>query len=121
MTGALRWATFGWLAFSGTAHFLTDVVSHRLRGLRPPGLERTLYEGLNTSFALGQVAIGALGLWLAWRAPDALRHPAPWAILLLVALGWLAITFLFMEYREPRANALLVVGLVGAALVTSRG
>ena len=30
------WATFGWLTFSGTLHFLIDVVSQYVRGVREP-------------------------------------------------------------------------------------
>lgn len=116
----LVYAAYGWLTFSGTLHFIIDVVSQYVRGKRLPGPETTLYYGLNTAFALGQVAFGLMGLWVAWRAM-ALFDELP-AMLLAVAASfcWLAITFLFMGYREPKMNAAIFCALIVAACVTTR-
>ncbi|MBL8939238.1 MAG: hypothetical protein JNM69_32050 [Archangium sp.] len=120
MNKFLAYAPYAWLTFSGFGHFLADVVSQRLRGVRVPSLETTLYYGLNTSFALSQVILGALGTWLAWRAPELLREVPLMVVATLAALAWLAITYLFMEYREPKMNAVLVLGLLVASFVAGR-
>lgn len=98
---------YGWLALSGVLHFAIDVVAQFIRGTRPPGAETTLYYGLNTAFACGQVSFGLLCLWLVWRVPAvALQWPV--TVLALVAAAiWLAITFLFIGYWEPRFNAVV--------------
>lgn len=61
----LTYASYGWLAFSGTVHCVIDVASQHVRGKRAPGPETTLFYGLHSSFALGQVLCGLLCLWLA--------------------------------------------------------
>ncbi|WP_200953109.1 MULTISPECIES: hypothetical protein [unclassified Rhizobacter] len=114
----LVYASYGWLALSGTLHFLIDVVSHAVRGKHPPGPETTLYYGLNTAFSLGQVAFGALGLYLAWRAMEIVTEPAVLVLTLLAGLGWLAITFLSMSYWEPKVNVGIFCALALAVLVT---
>lgn len=111
---------YGWLSFAGSAHFLVDVVSYRLRGLRTPSAETTLYYGLHSSFALGQVVLGALGIWLAWRSPRLLSEPAVLFISGVAALSWLAITVFFMHYWPPRINAVIFAALVIVAAVISR-
>ena len=118
MHKGLVYAAYGWLAFSGTLHFCIDVVSQYARGKRAPGVGTTLYYGLNSAFALGQVIFGLLGVWLAWRA---ITLVAEWPVLALsiaAALGWLAITFLFMEYKEPRFNAAVYAVLIVSAALT---
>jgi hypothetical protein len=112
------YTAYGWLALSGTLHFVIDVVSQYLRGKRAPGLETTLYYGLNSAFALGQVALGLLGLFLARRAMHLLDETPVMLLSAAAALGWLAITFLFMEYREPKFNAGIFCVLIAAAFVT---
>lgn len=114
------YTAYGWLALSGVLHFTVDVISQHIRDLRAPGPETMLYYGLNTSFALGQVVFGLLGLFLARRAP-ALIGTAPVMLLSFAAgLGWLAITCLFMEYAEPKASAGLFLLLLTAARLTRR-
>lgn len=111
---------YGFLAFTGTMHFVIDVVSQYVRGVRPPGPEATLYYGLNISFALGQVVLGAIGLWLARRDLNALRQ-APFVVIsLLAAVAWLAITFFFIEYWPPRINAAVFLAATIAASMLSR-
>ncbi len=56
----LVYVAFGWLAFAGTMHFLIDVLAQYLRHKRVPGPEKTLYYGLNTAYALGQVLSACL-------------------------------------------------------------
>ena len=75
MAKYLTFAAFGWLTFTGTLHFAIDVVSQYVRGKRAPGPETTLYYGLNSAFALGQVLFGLMCLWAARRHPDLLRDP----------------------------------------------
>lgn len=114
----LVYAAYGWLALSGLLHFSVDVVSQYLRGTRTPGPEATLYYGLNTAFALGQVVFGLLGLYLAWRAMSVLAETPVLLLSVAAALGWLAITFLFMDYHEPKFAAGLFCLLLCAAFVT---
>lgn len=115
MHKGLVYAAFGWLVFSGTLHFIIDVVSQYLRGKRAPGPETTLYYGLNTAFALGQVLFGLMGLWIAWRAMDLLSERPMMILSLAAAMGWLAITFVFMEYWEPKLNVAVFGALIVAA------
>lgn len=87
-------------------------------GKRAPGLETTLYYGLNSAFALGQVAFGLLGLFLAWRAMHLLIETPVLILSMAAALGWLALTFLFMEYWEPKLNVGIFCALIVAVWVT---
>lgn len=114
----LVYAAYGWLALGGMLHFAIDVAAQYLRGKRAPGPETTLYYGLNSAFALGQVVFGLLGLWLAWRAADLLRAWPVRALSIGAALGWLAIALVFLEYWEPKfAMAVFGVLVIAAALV----
>lgn len=112
------YAAYGWLVLTGILHFAVDVVSQHLRGKRAPGLETTLYYGLNSAFSLGQVAFGLLGLFLAWRAMDLLSEKPVLILALAAGSGWLAVTFLFMEYWEPKVNVAIFCALIVAALAT---
>ncbi|WP_211168302.1 hypothetical protein [Azoarcus indigens] len=114
----LVYSAYGWLALSGTLHFVIDVLSQFLRGKRPPGMETALYYGLNSAYALGQVAFGLLGLFLAWRAMNVVSQTPVLVLTVAAALGWLAITFLFMEYREPKFNISIFLALTLAAFFT---
>lgn len=112
------YTAYGGLTLTGILHFAIDVASQHLRGKHPPGVETTLYYGLNSAFALGQVVFGLLGLFLAWRAISLLTE-APALILSFAAgFGWLAITFFFMNYWEPRFNAGIFCVLIFAAALT---
>jgi hypothetical protein len=112
------YAAYGWIALSGALHFAIDVVSQYLRGKREPGLETTLYYGLNSAFSLGQVAFGLFGIFLAWKAMSLLSETPVLILSVAAALGWLAITFMFMEYWEPRLNVGIFLALLVAAFVT---
>ncbi|OSQ34945.1 hypothetical protein [Thalassospira mesophila] len=112
---ALLYGAYGWLALIGGMHFTIDVGAQYIRGGRTPGPETTLYFGLNSAFALGQVAFGLLGIWLAWKNPTLLDQPPVMALSLLACLGWLAIAFGTMEYWEPKATT----GLFGLILLAA--
>ncbi|SDR05349.1 hypothetical protein [Pseudoxanthomonas sp. CF125] len=114
----LVYAAYGWLTLSGTLHFVVDVVSQHLRGKRTPGLETTLYYGLNSAFSLGQVVFGLLGLFLAWRHIDILSQAPVLGLSLVAGIGWLALTFLFMGYWEPKLNVSVYCILILAVIVT---
>lgn len=112
----LVYAGFGTLTLFGTLHFLIDVVSQHVRGVREPGPATDLYYGLHSAYALGQAAFGALGLYVVWRAMP-IMHEWPSLLLALIAgLGWLAICLLFIEYTQPRFPIILYCGLILAAL-----
>ncbi|WP_213769057.1 hypothetical protein [Caballeronia sp. dw_19] len=115
----LVYVAFGWLALGGVLHFGVDVASQYLRGKRSPSLETTLYYGLNTAFAFGQVLFGLLCLWLAWRALETFKLKPVIALCLAAAAGWLGITFGFMEYWEPKMSASIFVVLVLAVAVAA--
>jgi len=114
----LLYVAYGWLTLGGAMHFAIDVVSQYLRGKRPPGAETTLYYGLNSAFALGQLAFGLVGLWLAWRSPDLLGEKPLVVLSLSVAVGWLAITFAAMEYWEPKFVTSVFAALIIVAAAT---
>ncbi|HEY4764789.1 MAG TPA: hypothetical protein VIH75_14010 [Candidatus Sulfotelmatobacter sp.] len=89
-------------------------------GLYTPGPEATLYYGMNTAYALGQVLFALLAL-LAIR--NGVSFMGQWTGLtlgLLAAVGWLTIGFLFLEYPEPRIiMAIFAALLIGAALTAA--
>ena len=116
----LVYGAYGWLTFGGTMHFIIDVVSQKLRGVRTPGPETTLYYGLNSSYALGQVLLGVLGLWLFNRSPELIRETPMLAVSLIAGILWLTIGLLFIEYREPKIIVGVYLALLLAASVTGR-
>lgn len=118
MHKTIVYIAFGWLTLTGVLHFIVDVVSQHLRGKHAPGPETTLYYGLHSAFALGQVMFGLLGLWLAWRALPVISATPALALALLAGLGWLAVTVLFMPYWEPKFNVGVFCVLVLAAFFT---
>ncbi|MFP2960069.1 hypothetical protein ACLEPN_20135 [Myxococcus sp. 1LA] len=114
------YAAYGWLSFTGVMHFVVDVVSQHLRGKHVPGTEATLYYGVHTAFAFGQLAFGVLGLWLAFRARDLLNELPVVTLSVVAAVAWLTIAVLFMEYWQPRFNAAVFGVLIVAAALTGR-
>ncbi len=116
----LVYAAYGWLVFTGAAHFFVDVVSQHLRGVRVAGVEAELYYGLNTAFALGQLVFGLMGVWLASRAPHLLKEAPALVLSAAAGLGWLVVTLLFMNYWEPKLNAAVFCLLVLAVAASAR-
>jgi hypothetical protein len=112
-------AAFGWLTLTGALHFIIDVVSQYLRGKRLPGPETTLYFGLNTAYALGQVMFGLLGLWVAWQALDVLGQWPAMALCLAATIAWLVFSFVFLGYREPKFMIAIFGVLIVAAALTA--
>lgn len=85
-----------------------------------PGKESTLYYGLNSAFALSQVLFGLLCLWAVRRQPDLLRDPTVMALSVAGGAAWLALTFLAMDYWEPKLNAGIFAVLLATAIVVER-
>lgn len=112
---------FGWLTFIGVGHFCADVLSQYLRHKRAPSLETTLYYGLNSAYALGQVALGVFGLWFVARVGRDVSHVPLLAGTLVAIAGWFAIAFTSMEYWEPKAaNAVTALIFVVALVMALR-
>jgi hypothetical protein len=115
--GMLLYAAYGWLLLSGLLHFGIDVVSQFLRGKRAPGAATTLYYGLNSSYALGQVLFAALALFAISQGMTALGRWPGLMLGLVAASAWFVISFFFLEYPQPRMTvALFAALLIGAAL-----
>lgn len=117
MRSKLLYAAYGWLLFSGVVHFTIDVLSQYLRGRRSPGPETTLYYGLNSAYALGQVLVALLALLMVRSGTPAIAGWPGFTIGLIGAAIWLVICLLSMEYPQPRVTiALFAALLTGAAL-----
>ena len=119
MHKSLVYAAYGWLTFGGTMHFLVDVLSQYVRGKRAPGPETTLFYGLNTAYALGQVVFGVIGLVVARQALPLLGQWPAIAVTLAATAAWLAFGFVFIEYWEPKVVIALFGVLAIAAAVTA--
>jgi hypothetical protein len=111
-------AVFGWMALSGALHFIADVASQYIRRTRVPGPETTLYYGLHTAYAWGHIAFGALGLYIVTRASPVVDERRLLLLSGIVALGWLAIAMGFIEFWQPKANAVVLCVMILAALRT---
>ncbi len=120
MSTILWYVAYGWIIATGLLHFIIDVVSQYVRGVRVPSTETTFYYGMNTAFSFGQMIVGIFGLILALKAPQLLGQ-WPAVILTLVAVvGWLAISFIFLPYKEPKfISAISVLLVLSAAAVSS--
>jgi hypothetical protein len=117
MRSKLLYAAYGWLLFSGVVHFTIDVLSQYLRGKRSPGPETTLYYGLNSAYALGQVLVALLALLMVRSGTPAIAGWPGFTIGFSGAALWLVICLLFVEYPQPRVIiALFAALLTGAAL-----
>ncbi|HEY0930717.1 MAG TPA: hypothetical protein VGE27_12425 [Gemmatimonas sp.] len=111
-------AAFGWMALSGVLHFMADVASQYIRRTRVPSPETTLYYGLHSAYAWGHIAFGALALYLVTCTAPVMNERGLLIMGLVVALGWLAIAMGFIEYWQPKANAVVLCALMVAALLT---
>ena len=115
----LVYAAFGFLLFGGIMHFSIDVVSQYFRRKRLPGAETTLYYGLHSAFAFGQILFALMSL-LAFHQGAAIVGAWPWLVLgLAAAAGWLTISVLFIAYREPRQIMAVFIALLLTALATT--
>lgn len=113
------YAAYIWLLLSGLLQFGIDVVSQYVRGRRVPGPETTLYYGLNTAYALGQVLVALLALLILQSGSTLLER---WPGMILgfgAAAAWLAICFLFIEYPQPRIIMAIFVALLACATFIS--
>ncbi len=108
------YCAYSWLMLSGLLQIGIDVVSQHLRGKRKPGVETTLYYGLNTAYGLSQILFAALALYVTYQyGPQLLARSIGLCIGLVAAAAWLAFCFAFIAYPPPRmtvvAFALLLV------------
>jgi len=117
MNKYLTYAAYGWMSFSGIAHFMADVASQMLRGKRTAGEETTLYYGLHSAFALGQAVLGLLALYMVWRGSELVGEWPVRILAIAAAIGWLAIAVLSIEYWQPKANAVVLLLLLVATFL----
>ncbi len=61
---------------------------------------------------------GALALYAITRTPVALDERRVLLMAAIAACGWLAIALGFIEYWQPKANAVVLCALIVAALLT---
>ncbi|CAG9243771.1 conserved membrane hypothetical protein [Paraburkholderia caribensis] len=116
-----RWITiaaYGWLVLGGILHIVIDVASQYLRSTRAPGPATTLYYGLNTSYAAGQIFFGLLGLLLVRSSPELVSTWPIVTLSLVASVCWLVIGYAWMEYWEPKAMACVFGSLILAATLT---
>jgi hypothetical protein len=110
------YAAYGWLLLGGLLHFCIDVVSQYVRGRRVPSPETTLYYGLNTAYAVGQVLVALLAILVLHGGSSAMGRWPGLTLGFTAASAWLAICFLFLEYPQPRMIvAIFAALLTGAA------
>lgn len=114
------YAAYGFLLFTGGAHFLVDVVLHHFAGRQEPGLVATYYYGLHSAYSLGQVLF-ALAAIMVIRSESDLMSRAPGQVLSFSAVaGWFAVCLLFMDYTPPWVNLAIVFALLVAAAITAK-
>ena len=115
--GLLLYGAYGWLFLSALLHFGIDVVSQYIRGKRPPGPATTLYFGLNSTYAVSQVLFAALALLVIHQGMTSMGRWPGITLGLVAACAWFVLSWLFLEYSQPRMAVLLFAGLLlGAAL-----
>ncbi|MFB9331126.1 hypothetical protein ACFFSY_34765 [Paenibacillus aurantiacus] len=115
----LWFVAYGWIIVTGFMHFIIDVISQYVRGIRVPSTETTFYYGMNTAVSLGQIILGVFGLILAQKAPQLLNQWPAVILTVTAAVGWLAISFIFLPYKEPKFISAISALLVIAAAVSS--
>ncbi|WP_229521408.1 hypothetical protein [Paenibacillus monticola] len=74
---------------------------------------------MNTAFALGEILFGLFGLVLVLQAPKLVVQWPVVTLTLVAAVGWLAISFMFLPYKEPKIISSIFVVLVLAATLSS--
>lgn len=112
----LLYLPYLWLLLTGTLHFCIDVLSQYLQGKRASSVETTLYYGLNTAYALGQILL-AVGALLSVSSGSTMMHQWPGLLLGFgAAAAWFAICVLFLQYQEPRIMLAIFVALLAVTI-----
>ena len=112
----LLYLPYIWLLLTGTLHFCIDVLSQYLQGKRAASVETTLYYGLNTAYALGQILL-AVGALLCISSGSMMMQQWPGLLLGFgAAAAWFAICVVFLEYREPRILLAIFVTLLAVTI-----
>ena len=116
--GLLLYGAYGWLFLSGVLHFAVDVVSQHVRGKRLPGPATTLYYGLNSTYAMGQMLFAALALFAIRHGVAALGQEYGLALGFVAACAWFLLCLRFMEYTQPRVAVAMFGGLLVGVAIT---
>ena len=116
----LLYCAYSWLMLSGVLQIGIDVISQHLRGKRVPGLETTLYYGLNTAYGLSQILFAALALYVTYQHGAQLLSRSVGLYLGLVAgIAWLAFCFAFIAYPHPRTTVAVFLALLVLAAIAA--
>ena len=113
------YAAYGWLLLGGVLHFTVDVAAQYLRGKRTPSTQTTLFYGLNTAYALGQILVGLLAILVLRSGSLALQRWPGLTFGFTAAACWLAVCIFFLEYTQPRGVVIVFAALLCAAAFTS--
>ena len=116
--GLLLSGAYLWLLLSGVLHFGIDVVSHSLRGKRVPGPLTTLYYGLNSCYAAGQVLFAVLALFAIRHGVAAMGQWTGIVLGLTAACTWFVLSVVFLEYPQPRRTMVLFATLLAGVALT---
>ncbi|AUW57170.1 hypothetical protein C1T17_02775 [Sphingobium sp. SCG-1] len=116
----LAHVTFGWLIAGGVIHFLIDVVSFYWRGMRAPGAATTLFYGLHSTYSLGQILFGLMGLLIVRQALPLLGTWPALSLCAIAAAGWFAIILIFSEYKQPLFWVIGFALLLAGTAVTAK-
>ncbi|MDG2522579.1 hypothetical protein P7B02_13600 [Caulobacter segnis] len=118
----LLFVAYGYLFWAGALHFLIEVVLSHLGGRLTPGPQTSLYYGLHSAYALGQVAFGLAAVLIVRAGSDVMARRGGLAIGIAAASAWLVFAFLFIDYVQPRIHmAVVLILLIGAALSREAG
>lgn len=112
------YAAYGVLFATGVLHFIIDVISQYVRGVRAPSPETTLYYGLHSAYSLGQVVFGLLAILVVHSGSRLMSQPVGLALGFIALAGWFVICLLFVEYTPPKINLAIVAALLVAAVAT---
>lgn len=116
----LLYVAYSWLMLSGLLQIGIDVISQHLRGVRKPGIETTLYYGLNTAYGLSQILFAALALHVTYQfGPQLLSRSIGLCIGLVAAAAWLAFCVAFIAYPHPRMTVVVFALLLAIAAFTA--
>jgi hypothetical protein len=116
--GRLLYGAYSWFLLSGLLHFGIDVVSQYIRGKRAPGPATTLYYGLNSAYALSQILFAVLALFAIRHGVTAMGQWSGIGLGLLAACAWSVLSWVFLEYTQPRMTVALYAALLAGAALT---